>query len=223
MEKNLLQEIWKDIPDYPNYQVSNYGRVKSLNYKRSGKEYILKQGINNPGYRYVCLRKDNKNNWFFVHRLVAKCFLEPIKGKDIVNHKDENPSNNHVDNLEFCTYIYNNNYGTIKERKSKKMKGKYKGENHPMYGKHHTEETKQKISKIHKGYHHTEESKQKISKGNKGKNNKPILQYTLSNDLVREWESTTTASKKLGISITSINNALKGRSETAGNYKWFYK
>lgn len=223
MQKEEL-EVWKDIPGYEGlYQVSDFGRVKSLSFKRSGKERILKQGIKKQGYHHVCLRKDNKNNWFLVHRLVAKCFLEPIEGKEIVNHKDENPSNNHVNNLEWCTYQYNCNYGTLKERQSKLQRKRFKYQKHPMNGKQHTEEAKQKIREANTGKHLSEKTKNKISKIMKGKNNKPILQYTVSNDLIREWESTTTASKELGISITSINNALKGRSVTAGNYKWFYK
>ena len=220
----MQKEVWKDIPGYETlYQVSNFGQVKSLNYRRSGKERILKQGLEYQGYYRVCLRKNNKNNWFLVHRLVATAFIPNHDNLPCVNHKDENKDNNHVDNLEWCTYQYNNNYGTLKERQTKAQRKRFEYEKHPMYGKHHTEESKRKIREGNKGKCITKETRQKISESCKGKNNKPILQYTLSNDLVREWESITTASKELGISRTSINNTLKGRSETAGKYKWNYK
>ena len=118
MEENI--EIWKDIKGYEElYQISNYGNVKSLNYRRSGKEKILKPSKNNDGYLFVVLHKNNIRNYCLVHRLVAKCFLEPIEGKDIINHKDENPLNNRVENLEWVTQKENLNYGTHNERISK--------------------------------------------------------------------------------------------------------
>ena len=57
----MNDELWLDIPEYKNlYQVSNYGRIKSLNYRRTGKEHILKQTTNNYGYKLVMLYKDGK-------------------------------------------------------------------------------------------------------------------------------------------------------------------
>ena len=174
-------EIWKslDFLGYPDYEISTLGRVKSLNYLRSGKEGILKQYRNSLGYCKVNLHNDGKSKTFSVHRLVASAFLEPIEGKDIVNHKDQNPSNNHVENLEYCTQQYNVTYNDAHIKRGFNNRGKYKGENNPMYGKHHTEETKQKLSDINKEYfkdkenhpfygkHHTEEAKQKISETQK--------------------------------------------------------
>lgn len=233
--KEFEIEIWKDIEGYEGlYQVSNMGNVKSLNYKRSGKERLLKPRKNKLGYMFVGLYKDNKPKNFRVHRLVAMTFLENPNNLSCVNHKDENPSNNHVDNLEFCTHEYNMNYGTIKERKSKKMKGKFKSENHPMYGKHHTEESKQKMSEANKGKmsgenhpfygkHHTEETKQKISQARKGKRNKPILQYSLIGEFIREWESITQVNKELNIDNSSITKCCKEKQKSAYGYIWRYK
>ena len=128
-------EIWKDIEGYEGfYQVSNYGRVKSLNYNRTGKAKELKQSIN-LGYKYVILYKDNKRKKFLVHRLVAQAFVPNPNEYLEVNHIDENKANNCVWNLEWCTRLYNNNYGTINERISKAKKGKK-----------HTEEAKKKMS-----------------------------------------------------------------------------
>lgn len=201
-------EIWKslDFIGYSDYEVSNWGQVKSLNYKRSGKEKILKPRKNNLGYMFVVLYKDNKPKNFRVHRLVAMTFLENPEQLPCVNHKDENPFNNHVDNLEFCTHKYNMNYGTILERKHKSMKGKFNGENHPMYGKQHTEETKQKISQARKG-----------------KRNKPILQYSLIGEFIREWESITQVNKELNIDNSSITKCCKEKLKSCGGYIWRYK
>lgn len=105
-------KIWKDIENYEGlYQVSNYGEIKNI--KRNT---ILKLGINKYGYCYVILNKNNKSKWHSVHRLVAKAFIDNINNNKCVNHKDENKQNNKANNLEWCTYKYNNNYGTRVEK-----------------------------------------------------------------------------------------------------------
>lgn len=99
-------EIWKDVPDYEGiYQVSNYGNVR-----RDGKH--LKPGIGSHGYPLVVLSKGGKTKSFTVHRLVASAFLPNPNNMKCVNHKDESRTNNHVDNLEWCSFKYNNAYGT---------------------------------------------------------------------------------------------------------------
>ena len=112
-----MKEIWKDIPEYEGlYQVSNLGNVRSLNYNRTGEIKLLKQG-NVNGYKVVILYKDGKKKNYLVHRLVAIAFLPNPNNLPIINHKDENPSNNNVNNLEWCTQAYNTNYGEgIKRR-----------------------------------------------------------------------------------------------------------
>lgn len=105
-------EEWKDIEGYENkYQVSNQGRVKSLNYLHTKKEEILSQRINKKGYSVVYLYKDKKTKTFSVHRLVAKAFIPNPNNFTCINHKDENKTNNCVENLEWCNTSYNNNYG----------------------------------------------------------------------------------------------------------------
>lgn len=101
-----MEEEWKDIEGYEgDYQVSNFGRVKSFKRDFNGK--ILKVRKNN-GYGMVDLRnKELKKHFLLVHRLVAKYFLNNIEGKDYVNHKDGNKLNNHVKNLEWCTHSDN--------------------------------------------------------------------------------------------------------------------
>ena len=109
-----MEEIWKDIQGYEGlYQVSNLGRVKSLNYHRSGKECILKNCIHTNGYLFVNLCSKRKLvKTYLVHRLVSQAFIENPKNLPQVNHIDEDKHNNCVDNLEWCNSKYNNNYGT---------------------------------------------------------------------------------------------------------------
>lgn len=211
-------EVWKDIPDYEGlYQVSNLGRVKSLERTiicgtqiRLIKERILKEYKDTLGYCKIGLHKDGKRKTFQVHQLVAKCFLEPIEGKNIVNHKDQNPSNNHVNNLEFCTQQYNVTYNNAHIKRGFNNRGKYKGENNPMYGKQHTEKTKERISKAMKGKPQY-------------KRRKPIQQYTKDMTFIREWDSAKSASMELKIHSGDISKCCKGKLKTVGGFVWRYK
>ena len=117
----MIEEIWKPIEGYPNYEVSNLGRVRSLNYNKTNQTKILTPWNNGSGYKLVGLRKDGKRKMFQVHRLVAIAFINNPNNYQIINHKDENPSNNYVENLEWCTHKYNLNYGTRNERISQKL------------------------------------------------------------------------------------------------------
>ena len=118
-----MTEIWKTIKDYPNYQISNLGRVKSLGNNKTRKEKILKSYKNNKGYLKVDLYKEGVIKKYYIHRLVASAFLDNPNNLPQVNHKDEDKTNNCVDNLEFCTSQYNINYGT---RTKKQIKSKSK-------------------------------------------------------------------------------------------------
>lgn len=106
-------EIWKTIEGYPNYEVSNMGRVKSLKYD---KEKILKGIKKRDGYLLIGLSKEGKVKFFSLHRIVAQAFLPNPNNLSEVNHIDEDKTNNKVDNLEWCDRKYNNNYGTRTER-----------------------------------------------------------------------------------------------------------
>ena len=106
-------EEWKDIEGYKDkYQVSNTGKIKSLHYRNTSKEKLLKPYTNRKGYLFVSLPRKTVQ----VHRLVAEAFIENPKKLPMVNHKDENKQNNSVENLEWCTHKYNNNYGNRTKR-----------------------------------------------------------------------------------------------------------
>ena len=106
-------EIWKTIVDkgeiYDNYQVSNFGRILSLNYRRTGKPKLLKPDTDKDGYLQVYLRKDRKGKWCKVHRLVAQTFLPNTENKPTVDHIDRNKLNNFVGNIRWADIELQNN------------------------------------------------------------------------------------------------------------------
>lgn len=169
-----MQEVWKDINNYLGlYQVSNFGNIRSLKRNNTNGK-ILKQVKDKDGYVRVTLSKNNLRKNYFVHRLVAQTFIPNPQNLPQVNHKDVNPLNNNVDNLEWCNSKYNNNYGNRVYRLSKTL-------------------------------------------------SKPILQYNLNFDFIKEWESAKEASKHLNIRRENIVSCLKGRRNYAGKYIWKYK
>ena len=106
------KEIWKDIEGFEGkYQISNMGRVKSLNFKLTGKEQIMSLKINKYGYKQILLYKDKKYKTLLIHRLVAQAFIPNPNNYPIINHINEDKTDNRVDNLEWCTQQYNLNYG----------------------------------------------------------------------------------------------------------------
>lgn len=126
---NYENEIWRDIPEFNGfYQASNLGRIKSLERFRKGengclisvKERILKPQITCDGYYRVCLYKQSVQKHYKVHRLVWSAFNGQIPQGYEINHIDENPSNNRLENLNLMTHKENINYGTRNERSAKK-------------------------------------------------------------------------------------------------------
>lgn len=108
----MENEIWKPVVGYEGlYEVSNTGNVKSLGNKVWKNARILKPQVRGKsGYLFVRLSKDGQAKGINIHRLVAETFIPNPLNLPIVNHKDENRTNNHVDNLEWCTVSYNSKY-----------------------------------------------------------------------------------------------------------------
>lgn len=193
-------EVWKDIQGYEGlYQVSNFGRVRSLDKKvkcRGGKYRLVKGRIMQPvhsgaNYSAINLYKDKHHHMQYVHRLVAKAFIPNPNGYLEINHKDENKDNNNVSNLEWCDRIYNNNYGTHNARTSKTRKSA------PKY------------------------AKQSIRNGRK--QSKPVIQLTLDGKTINEYPSVAEAGRQNGFKKCAIANCCCGRQKTSYGFIWRYK
>lgn len=131
-----MEEIFKDIIGYEDYQISNKGRViakeKKVRYThaitkkehfRTTEKKFLKVYLNNrTGYKFVQLYKDKKSKNFNIHRLVAINFLNNHDNLDQVNHIDGNKHNNTVENLEWCSNEYNHEHATKTGLKASKEK-----------------------------------------------------------------------------------------------------
>lgn len=195
-------EHWRPVVGYESdYQVSNWGRVKSLARVDSRgnrvPERILKLQKDKYGYLTVCLYKDGKQKLCKVHRLIAQAFIPNPDNLPIVNHKDENKENNFVfiredgsvdfnkSNLEWCDYKYSADYGTRNERIAKATSERLKG----VYNT-------------------------KLSK--------PVYQYTLDGTFIREWSSVREVQRQTGWSHAHISQCCNGKRKSAYNYIWRY-
>ena len=134
MEANTIEE-WKPIRGFEGlYEVSNHGRVRTLDGwkdwatrcgnpgRRFVRGKILIPQLKNSRYLFIILHNRDTYRIVTIHRLVAETFVPNPNNLNVVNHKDENKLNNISSNLEWCTYDYNNSYGTARERSRKKHK-----------------------------------------------------------------------------------------------------
>ena len=108
-----MKEEWRDINGYEGYyQVSNLGKIWSKKTNR----ILSHHSDSNTGYCRLILRRNGKNIGCLVHRLVAEAFIDNPYNKPEVNHLDEDKTNNNMANLEWCTKLENENWGTKRER-----------------------------------------------------------------------------------------------------------
>lgn len=113
-----MSVLWKDVVGYEGrYQVSTDGQVRNMNWRSPGRVRNLTPCRDKDGYLQVCLSDGNGHQKSYrVHRLVAEAFLDTFQSHLEVNHKDENKTNNSLDNLECLTPYRNCNYGTRNAR-----------------------------------------------------------------------------------------------------------
>ena len=198
----MKDEIWVDIKGYEGlYQVSNKGRVKSLNYNKTGEERVLINQPDKTGYLHVVIKGKIIN----VHRLVAEAFIPNPENKPCVDHINTIRSDNRVENLRWATTKENMN--------NEKTLEKFKGENNPFFGKHHTEETKQKM-RVPK----SEEAKRNMSKARE----KRIVQLDKDMNFISEYSSAQRASEILGYHQGHINRCCNGKRKTHKGYIWMF-
>ena len=159
----MTEEIWRPVVGYEGlYEVSSYGRVRSLdkydsrNRFRKGRILTLYTEIG--GYLRAHLSSNGKAKHHSVHRLVAEAFIPNPDNLPEINHRDEDKTNNRVDNLEFCDRKYNINFGsrTDRMRDTKIKNGTYTGLSREEYMK--------KWNQENKGYHKkwNQENKERI-------------------------------------------------------------
>lgn len=190
---NLPNEIWKDVCD--GYKVSNYGRVLSLAKTTiRGRKYdkILSASKKDNGYYTVSINGNNE----YVHRLVAKAFIDNSNNLNEINHKDEDKSNNRVDNLEWCTKSYNVSYS-----KSIKIK---------------------QIDPITKEVINIYDSAIRAAIAVSGKNGCILMcckRIKIYNGTETIYNSVSEAAIKNNISVSAIYNCLYGKSKTCGGYE----
>lgn len=111
-KQNLPNEEWRNIKRFPGYMISNYGRVVGK------KGHLLKIRKDSWGYCVVGISHNNSTHTLLVHRAVAEAFIPNPNDLPQINHIDEEKSNNHVDNLEWCTASYNSSYGSRNDTNS---------------------------------------------------------------------------------------------------------
>ena len=112
------QEIWKPYPEFPFVEANQFGKIRTKDRwvtvkgqsKRLVKGRVLKPQDIGHGYVQVHFRVDGKHVYLYVHRIVATCFIPNPNNYPEVNHIDNDPTNNAVNNLEWCTHCYNMSY-----------------------------------------------------------------------------------------------------------------
>ena len=104
---SYVNEKWKVIPDFLNYHISTYGRVKNIITNKILKPILV------CDYYKINLYADYKRTQCFIHKLVAEAFIDNVHNKIHVDHIDTNPLNNNVNNLRWCTIKENNNNNPI--------------------------------------------------------------------------------------------------------------
>lgn len=242
-----MEEIWKDIKGYEGlYQVSNFGRIKSV--KEFNYQKILKLSKNDArgGYMQVVLCKNGVTKMFRVHRLVAMMFLPNPENLPQVNHKDENKENNSVDNLEWCTMEYNLEYSDVAHRwvscglkqieKMKKPVCQYDRYGYLIKEYESIRDAERETGVLSQGISRCCMGKQSYS-GNfvwRYKNDsfdkyntvcaseQRVAQYDLNGNFIREWCSLKEIERCCGFNHSAISRCCKGMVRKSYGYIWMF-
>lgn len=235
----MKREIWKDIPGYEGlYRVSSLGRVFSVRKNECMTFY------NHHGYKRLKLYKDGDCRDWAVHRLVAIAFIPNPNNLPYINHKDLNRANNCVDNLEWCTNWYNQNYSCTKPVAqftttgelvaiylSAVIASKYTGVDDSSIGcivcgiKGRT--AGGFIWKFAKKGVRVDVNNPAYFTGlpyvsHEKDQRKPIRKYDVHGNLLREYMSVTEAALDSRCHQGAVSNACCGRAKTSGGFLWCY-
>ena len=202
--------IAKQIEGYPDYYVSSAGNV----WREKSNEFYLKLRPNNEGL--VVLSTNGKAKSLLVYRIVAQAFVpvpEKYTGIPIdeleVHHIDHNRKNNRASNLQWLTKEEHQQLHSYSEVTKRRRSEALKGEKHPFYGKHHSEEAKQKMSAALKGKPNLALSK-------------AVAQYTKTGEFIAEYASAYEAERQTKVNQGNICNCCNGKYKSAGGYIWRY-
>lgn len=243
--EDLPNEEWKDIYGYEGvYQVSSYGRIKSISRLNGGehnrhitKEKIIKCKPNQNGYLRVNLHSNGKLRQFAIHRLVGFAFIPLIEGKHYIDHINGIRIDNRVENLRWCTHHENDTFPLAIENKKQASRKSCTPEriikhNQAMLKYHNDEKWRLRMSEVIKQRWREDEtfvkrqrevhnSKEFIERCQHTTLCKPVLQFDLSGNFIREYFS---ASEAMRITaIRKIPQCCRGERRKAGGYKWKYK
>ena len=192
-----MKEYWRTVVidgvEHPRYQVSNFGKVKCLDWKRTGKERILKPILMQIGYYSVHINSKQK----YIHRLVAEAFIPNPNNKPEVDHVDTNRKNNCVWNLRWVTSKENSN-NCITVEHSRNNSAKF------WLGKKRSDEARQRMS----------ESQTKFKK--------IVIQMDLLGNEIARHESIHAAAKSVGGQISNISNCCNGLRNLHCGFRWMY-
>lgn len=200
---DVVEVVWKPVVGYENdYEVSTTGQVRNKH------GLILKQGIKRSSatyYKIVSLSRNGVQTTKSVHRLVAQAFIPNPDNLPMVNHKDEDGTNNFVGNLEWCTREYNVNYGTAKERRAEKIRGVP-----------HTAEHNKKIGNKLRLFYRSNKS---TAKGRRDENGKSVILIDLDG-LERRFATIQDAAIAVGGDYRNISACCNGKRQTAYGFSW---
>lgn len=245
----MMEEIWKDIQGFEGlYQVSNMGRVRSLDRilpdkngrLRHKKGMILKDCLNKGGGYYRISLWDGQRNptHFEVHRLVALHFVDGYKPGLVVNHINEIKTDNRAENLEWCTYQYNLNYSDVIAWKRKPvyqydMDGNFLAvhkccadvaRQYGTYTNAMTHILYESKTGIWNGYRwsfekRTKEQWQEIARKYKS-SRKPVAQLSEEGAEIARYNTMRLAADAMGVTVSAISRCCVGKSSHAAGFKW---